>query len=106
MKLENILLQVLLEQAKTYEQIKTEWSAVNSDDDTSTKGFGEGKSQREDLARRIAQMNGRKIVAKKLAGIKPSEDKPFEVSVSASEVDSKMYYMNGVYVALSLMDRN
>jgi hypothetical protein len=90
----------------TYEQIKAEWSKVNSDDDTSTKGFGEGKSPNESMAKRMGQMNARAIVAKKAAGLKPSDNKPFDQSVSASEIDGKMYRIGNVYNYLCLMDKN
>ena len=90
----------------TYEQIKAEWSKVNSDDDTSTKGFGEGKSPNESMAMRMGQMNARAIVAKKAAGLKPSDNKPFDQSISASEIDGKMYRIGNVYNYLCLMDKN
>jgi peptidoglycan hydrolase-like protein with peptidoglycan-binding domain len=90
----------------TYEQIKAEWSKVNSDDDTSTKGFGEGKSPNESMAMRMGQMKARTIVAKKAAGIKPSDNKPFSATVGASEVDGKMFNMDNTYVYLCLMDKN
>jgi hypothetical protein len=104
MKFSDIL--SLNEQNSTYEQIKAEWSKVNSDEDTSTKGFGEGTSFREDIAMRTAQMNARNIVAKKAAGIKPSENKPIESSIGASEIQGKMYQLNGKYTYLCLMDKN
>jgi|LakMenE18May11ns_1017448.scaffolds.fasta_scaffold9958730_10 peptidoglycan hydrolase-like protein with peptidoglycan-binding domain len=90
----------------TYEQIKAEWSKVNSDEDTSTKGFGEGRSPNESMAMRMGQMKARTIVAKKAAGIKPSDNKPFSATVGASEVDGKMFNMNNTYVYLCLMDKN
>ncbi len=90
----------------TYEQIKAEWSKVNSDDDTSTKGFGEGKSPNESMAMRMGQMNARAIVAKKAAGLKPSDNKPFDQSVSASEINGKMYRIGNMYNYLCLMDKN
>jgi hypothetical protein len=90
----------------TYEQIKAEWSKVNSDNDTSTKGFGEGKSQDQSLAMQMAEFNARTIVGKKSMGMKPSDTTPFKGSVSASEVDGKMYKMGNTYVYLCLMDKN
>jgi hypothetical protein len=90
----------------TYEQIKAEWSKVNSDEDTSTKGFGEGRSPNESMAMRMGQMKARTIVAKKAAGIKPSDNKSFSATVGASEVDGKMFNMNNTYVYLCLMDKN
>ena len=90
----------------TYEQIKAEWSKVNSDEDTSTQGFGEGKSPNESMAMRMAQMKGRTIVAKKAAGLKPSDTKPFEGSVSASEVKGKMFRIGNMYEYICIMDKN
>jgi hypothetical protein len=90
----------------TYDKIKAEWSKVNSDNDTSTKGFGEGKSQDQSLAMQMAEFNARMIVGKKSMGIKPSDPTPFKGSVSASEVDGKMYKMGNTYVYLCLMDKN
>lgn len=94
------------EQTSSYDKIKVEWSKVNSDDDTSTKGFGEGKSQDQSLAMEMAEFNARIIVGKKSMGMKPSDKTPFKGSVSASEIDSKMYKMGNVYVYLCLMDKN
>jgi hypothetical protein len=90
----------------TYEQLKAEWSKVNSDNDTSTKGFGEGKSSNESIAMRMGQMNARLVVAKKAVGIKPSDNKPFDQSISASEIEGKMYKMGNTYVYLCVMDKN
>jgi hypothetical protein len=94
------------EQSSSYDQIKSEWSKVNSDEDTSTKGFGEGKSPNESMAIRMGQMNARLVVAKKVAGLKPSDNKPFDQSVSASEIDSKMFKIGNTYSYLCLMDKN
>jgi hypothetical protein len=109
MKLLNIIKehyrQTVVEATGSYEQIKAEWSKVNSDEDTSTKGFGEGKSPNESMAMRMAQMRARTIVAKKAAGVKPSENKPFETSISSDEIDGKMYIIGNTYVYLSLMDK-
>jgi len=94
------------EQTSSYDKIKAEWSKVNSDNDTSTKGFGEGKSQDQSLAMQMAEFNARMIVGKKSMGMKPSDTTPFKGSVSASEVDGKMYKMGNTYVYLCLMDKN
>ena len=94
------------EQSSSYNKIKTEWSKVNSDDDTSTKGFGEGKSQDQSLAIEMAEFNARMIVGKKSMGMKPSDKTPFKGSVSAIEIDSKTYKMGNTYVYLCLMDKN
>lgn len=89
----------------SYEEVKNEWSKVNSDDDTTTKGFGEGKSANLNMAMRIAQTRARTIVAKKAAGLKPSDNSPFETSISSDEIDGKMYNIGNTYVYLSLMDK-
>lgn len=50
---------------RTYEQLKADWSKVNSDT-TNMNGFGEGKSSDMHMAGTMAEMNARAAILKKL----------------------------------------
>ena len=57
--------QPIQQKSKTYEEIRAEYSKVNSDM-TNMRGFGEGSSRDESLARQMGEFNGRVAIMKKM----------------------------------------
>ena len=53
------------EKSKTYEEIRAEYSKVNSDM-TNMRGFGEGSSRDEHIARQMGEFNARVAIMKKM----------------------------------------
>ena len=98
---------LIIEQSLPYDQIRNEWSKVNLDSDTTTRGYGEYIHPNEGTARMYGQMNAKMIVAKKVNHIKPSDKRPFNVSVGAHIIDEKIVPMeDGRTLYMCLMDKN
>jgi hypothetical protein len=53
------------QKGKTYEEIRAEYSKVNSDT-TNMRGFGEGSSRDESLSRQMGEFNARVVIMKKM----------------------------------------
>ena len=53
------------EKSKTYEEIRAEWTKINSDM-TNMRGFGEGTSREQNLARQMGELNARVAIIKKM----------------------------------------
>ena len=80
-------------QGRNYEQLKAEWSKVNTDT-SSTQGFGEGNSKNESGARQIGNFQASVIVRKKA-----------NKSVSVRIIDDATFQTaDGIYNYLVLMD--
>jgi hypothetical protein len=84
--------------SQTYEQIRAEWSKINSDM-SNMKGFGEAASKDEHIVREMGQMNGRIAIMKKMGKT--------NVTISASPIDEKLFKdKDGAYHYLVIMDLN
>jgi hypothetical protein len=80
---------------KTLEQVRAEWSKINTDLSNS-KGFGEGVSKDESLARQMAELNGRAAILKKMGKTSGS--------ISANVIDQKLFAnSDGTYDCLVIM---
>lgn len=53
------------QKGKTYEEIRAEWTKINSDM-TNMRGFGEGASREQYLARQMGELNARVAIMKKM----------------------------------------
>jgi hypothetical protein len=53
------------QKGKTYEEIRAEWIKINSDM-TNMRGFGEGISREQNLARQMGELNARVAIMKKM----------------------------------------
>lgn len=53
------------QKGKTYEEIRAEWTKINSDM-TNMRGFGEGTSREQNLARQMGELNARVAIMKKM----------------------------------------
>jgi hypothetical protein len=84
--------------SQTYEQIRAEWMKVNSDM-SNMKGFGEGTSKDESLAKQQAEMNGRLAIMKKMG--------KNNVTISAYAIDEKLFKdSDGTFHNLVIMEKN
>lgn len=83
---------------RDYDQLKTEWSKINTDT-TNTKGFGEGISKDMNIARQMGEMNARTAMLKKMG--------KNQATFGSSIVDEATFQkQDGTYNYLVVLDLN
>jgi hypothetical protein len=92
------------QKGKTYEEIRAEYSKVNSDM-TNMRGFGEGSSRDESLARQMGEFNGRVAIMKKMG----KQNAQFGSTIYYGDNDEyapKMFVTkDGIYNYLVVMEK-
>ena len=92
------------QKSKTYEEIRAEYSKVNSDM-TNMRGFGEGSSRDESLARQMGEFNGRVAIMKKMG----KQNAQFGSTIYYGDNDEyapKMFVTkDGIYNYLVVMEK-
>lgn len=82
----------------TLEQIRTEWSKINTDM-SNMKGFGEGISKDENITGNMAQLNARIAILKKMGKTNGT--------ISASVIDEKLFKdVDGTFHRFVIMEPN
>jgi hypothetical protein len=92
------------QKSKTYEEIRAEYSKVNSDM-TNMRGFGEGSSRDESMAKQMGEFNGRVAIMKKMG----KQNSQFGSTIYYGDNDEfapKMFMTkDGVYNYLVVMEK-
>jgi len=92
------------QKSKTYEEIRAEYSKVNSDM-TNMRGFGEGSSRDESMARQMGEFNGRVAIMKKMG----KQNAQFGSTIYYGDNDEyapKMFMTkDGIYNYLVVMEK-
>ena len=92
------------EKSKTYEEIRAEYSKVNSDM-TNMRGFGEGSSREQHIARQMGEFNGRVAILKKMG----KQNAQFGSTIYYGDNDEyapKMFMTkDGIYNYLVVMEK-
>ena len=92
------------QKGKTYEEIRAEWTKINSDM-TNMRGFGEGTSREQNLARQMGELNARVAIIKKMG----KQNAQFGSTIYYGENDEfapKLFMTkDGVYNYLVVMEK-
>jgi hypothetical protein len=92
------------QKGKTYEEVRAEYSKVNSDM-TNMRGFGEGSSRDEHIARQMGEFNGRVAILKKMG----KQNAQFGSTIYYGDNDEyapKMFVTkDGIYNYLVVMEK-
>jgi len=92
------------QKGKTYEEIRAEWTKINSDM-TNMRGFGEGTSREQNLARQMGELNARVAILKKMG----KQNAQFGSTIYYGENDEfapKLFMTKeGVYNYLVVMEK-
>ena len=92
------------QKGKTYEEIRAEWTKINSDM-TNMRGFGEGTSREQNLARQMGELNARVAIIKKMG----KQNAQFGSTIYYGENDEfapKLFMTKeGVYNYLVVMEK-
>jgi len=92
------------QKSKTYEEIRAEYSKVNSDM-TNMRGFGEGLSRDQSMAKQMGEFNGRVAIMKKMG----KQNAQFGSTIYYGDNDEfapKMFMTkDGVYNYLVVMEK-
>jgi hypothetical protein len=92
------------QKSKTYEEIRAEYSKVNSDM-TNMRGFGEGSSRDVSMAKQMGEFNGRVAIMKKMG----KQNAQFGSTIYYGDNDEfapKMFMTkDGVYNYLVVMEK-
>jgi hypothetical protein len=92
------------QKGKTYEEIRAEWTKINSDM-TNMRGFGEGTSREQNLARQMGEFNARVAIIKKMG----KQNAQFGSTIYYGENDEfapKLFMTKeGVYNYLVVMEK-